>query len=253
MTIPPRVPGRPRHLLALQGMSAAELSILLDRADDPPTDRPLAGRRVGGLLPADAATLRAAFETAVLRLGAEPSEDASDCAAALVRDSRPGGAAWVANRAPCPIVNAGDGGHEDPIGALADAVAMRRRFGDLRGRVVALAGDILHHGAAFSSIHMLNALGAFVRVVAPPTLLPPDIDRLGAEVHHVPAEGLRGADAVVRYPLDVRRSLGTLVPSQREFDETFGVDAGRSLIEADQATLASVIAACLDHVTREVA
>ncbi|UEM06383.1 hypothetical protein JL101_013420 [Skermanella rosea] len=253
MTFPPRAPGRPRHLLALQGMAAAELTILLDRADDPPTDRPLAGRRAGGLFPAGDDSLRAAFETAVRRLGGEPSGDVSGCAAALVRHARPGGASWVASRAPCAIVNAGDGGHEDPVHALADAVAMRRRLGDLRGRVVVLAGDILHHGAAFSSIHMLNALGAFVRVVAPPTLLPPDIDRLGAEVHHVPADGLRRADAVVRYPLDVRRSLGTLVPSQREFDEIYCIDAGAPLIEADQATLASAIAACLDHVTREVA
>ncbi|UEM23745.1 aspartate carbamoyltransferase catalytic subunit [Skermanella mucosa] len=253
MTIPPRAPGRPRHLLALQGMPAAELTILLDRADDPPTDRPLAGRRVGGLFPADAEPLRAAFETAVLRLGGEASDDLPGCAAALVRHARPGGVPWVASHAPCAIVNAGDGGHEDPVRALADAVEMRRRLGDLRGRVVALAGDILHHGAALSSIHMLNALGAFVRVVAPPTLLPPEIDRLGAEVHHLPGDGLRGADAVIRYPLDAGQSLGTLVPSRREFDEVFEISGKAPLVRTDQATLASAIAACLDHVTREAA
>lgn len=253
MTIPPRAPGRPRHLLALQGMSASELTILLDRADDPPTDRPLAGRRVGGLFPPDAEALRTAFGTAVSRLGGDPADDLPGCAAAVVRHAQPGGVSWVADRAACAVVNAGDGGHEDPVRALADAVEMRRRLGELRGRVVALAGDILHHGAAFSSIHMLNALGAFVRVIAPPTLLPPDIDRLGAEVHHSPAAGLRGADAVIRYPLVAGLSLGILVPSRREFDGIFAIGEDAPLVRTDGATLESVIAACLDHVTREPA
>lgn len=58
---------------------------------------------------------------------------------------------------------------------------------------------------------------------------------------------------MIRYPLDAGQSLGTLVPSRREFDEVFEISGKAPLVRTDQATLASAIAACLDHVTREAA
>jgi aspartate carbamoyltransferase catalytic subunit len=234
-------------------MPAAELTALLDRADTPAVERPLAGAGVAGLFQTPSEPLETAFAAALDMTGAARAENLPHAVAAVARHPQVGGVAWLARNAPCPIVSAGDGDHENPIQALADVLELRRRFGTVRGLVVTLAGDIAHHGSAFSAIHMLNALGAFVRVVAPPTLLPPEIDRLGAEVFHSPAGGLRGADAVLRYPLDPTCSLGTLVPSAREYEALYGIGDAAPLVQATSAGLAAVIAACLIHVTGEAA
>jgi aspartate carbamoyltransferase catalytic subunit len=196
-----------------------------------------------------------ALEAAAERLGAElvgPELDRSELAAVVARHADAGGVRFLADTLACPVINAGDGAHENPVRALADALTIRRRFGHIRGLVVVLCGDVLHHGAAFSALHMLNALGAFVRVVAPPTLLPPEVDRLGAEVHYVATTGLKGADAVLTYPLDAGRAVGALVPSVHEFDHFYGIKDDRVIGEPSDDVRVSVLMACLDHVTREV-
>src|SRR3546814_9399153 len=79
----------------------------------------------------------------------------------------------------CPVLNAGDGRHEHPTQALLDALTIRRRKGRIEGLTVAICGDVLHSRVARSNILALTALGANVRVVAPPTLMPPAIEAMG--------------------------------------------------------------------------
>ena len=122
------------------------------------------------------------------------------------------------------MINAGDGSHEHPTQALLDALTIRRRKGRLSGLKVAICGDILHSRVARSNIHLLNIMGARVRVVAPRTLLPRAVERLGVEVFHDMSEGLDGCDIVMMLRLQTERMQGNYVPSIREYFHFFGLD-----------------------------
>jgi aspartate carbamoyltransferase catalytic subunit len=96
-------------------------------------------------------------------------------------------------------------------------------MGRLEGVVVAICGDVLHSRVARSNIHLLNKLGAQVRVVAPSTLLPSGIARFGVEIHRNMTDGLAGADVVMMLRLQLERMSGAFVPSQREYYRFFGL------------------------------
>ena len=122
------------------------------------------------------------------------------------------------------MINAGDGSHEHPTQALLDALTIRRNKGRIERLTVAICGDILHSRVARSNIILLNALGARVRVVAPSTLLPPGIERLGVEATRDMREGLRDADIVMMLRLQRERMNGSFVPSTQEYFHYFGLD-----------------------------
>src|SRR3546814_10809412 len=98
----------------------------------------------------------------------------------VIRHDASGAVALIAEKVDCPVLNAGDGRHEHPTQALLDALTIRRRKGRIEGLTVAICGDVLHSRVARSNILALTALGARVRVVAPPTLMPAAIDSMGA-------------------------------------------------------------------------
>ena len=126
----------------------------------------------------------------------------------------------------CSVINAGDGAHEHPTQALLDALTIRRNKGGIEGLTVAICGDILHSRVARSNIILLNALGARVRVIAPSTLLPPGIERIGVEVFHDMREGLAGADIVMMLRLQRERMNGSLRPVGRaNISTSSGLDA----------------------------
>jgi aspartate carbamoyltransferase catalytic subunit len=125
------------------------------------------------------------------------------------------------------VINAGDGTHEHPTQALLDALTIRRRKGRLEGLIVAICGDVLHSRVARSNIHLLSAMGATVRVVGPPTLIPSECARLGVEVHHAMKPALDGADVVMMLRLQKERMNAGLVPSPREFFRFYGLDAAK--------------------------
>ena len=108
-----------------------------------------------------------------------------------------------------------------------NALAIRRRRGRLAGLRVAICGDILHSRVARSNIHLLSAMGARVRVVGPPTLIPAAIDRLGVEVFHDMRAGLAGCDIVMMLRLQTERMQGSFVPSVREYFHFFGLDRAK--------------------------
>ena len=143
----------------------------------------------------------------------------------VVRHHESGAVHLLAQKVNCAVVNAGDGSHEHPTQALLDALTIRRRKGRLQGLTVAICGDILHSRVARSNIALLNIMGARIRVVAPRTLLPAEIDRLGVEVFHDMPRGLADVDIVMMLRLQIERMNSNFLPSTREYFHFYGLDA----------------------------
>jgi aspartate carbamoyltransferase catalytic subunit len=135
------------------------------------------------------------------------------------------------------VVNAGDGAHEHPTQALLDALSIRRRKGRLAGLTVAICGDIIHSRVARSNIHLLGAMGAQVRVVGPPTLLPSAIDRMGVDIFTDMNRGLRDVDIVMMLRLQNERMAGKFVPSLREYFHFYGLTAERLAVAKPDALI----------------
>jgi aspartate carbamoyltransferase catalytic subunit len=141
----------------------------------------------------------------------------------VVRHQSSGAVELLSQQVSCAVINAGDGQHEHPTQALLDALTIRRHFGRLQSLTVAICGDVLHSRVARSNIHLLNAMGATVRVVAPSTLLPSGIANFGVDVYRNMAEGIRGADVVMMLRLQQERMSGAFVPSLREYYQFYGL------------------------------
>jgi aspartate carbamoyltransferase catalytic subunit len=142
----------------------------------------------------------------------------------VVRHHASGAVELLARKVDGSVINAGDGAHEHPTQALLDALTIRRNKGRLEGLVIAICGDVMHSRVARSNILLLNIMGARVRVVAPSTLLPRGIERMGVEVARDMREGLNGADIVMMLRLQRERMNGSFVPSSQEYFHYFGLD-----------------------------
>jgi aspartate carbamoyltransferase catalytic subunit len=253
-----------RHLLGIRDLSPADIELLLDRADravaisrqSEKKTSTLRGRTQINLFYEASTRTQSSFELAGKRLGADvmnmsvasssvkKGETLIDTAMTLnamrpdiliIRHQSAGAAALLAQKVGCSVVNAGDGAHEHPTQALLDALTIRRAKGPLSKLIVAICGDILHSRVARSNIMLLNALGAQVRVVAPSTLLPSGIDKMGVIVTRSMAEGLKGADVVMMLRLQRERMEGAFVPSVREYFRYFGLDAEKLKAAKDDA------------------
>ncbi len=249
-------PARPyphRHLLGIAGLSPGEITYLLDVSDSyvelnrqiEKKQAVLRGRTVINLFFENSTRTRASFELAGKRLGGDvvsisaatssirKGETLLDTAMTLnalhpdvliVRHPESGAVKLLSEKVECAVINAGDGSHEHPTQALLDALTIRRRRGRIEGLVVTICGDILHSRVARSNIHLFNTMGARVRLVAPPTLLPTAAGRLGAEVFHDMRAGLKGCDIVMMLRLQTERMQGSFVPSTREYFHFYGLD-----------------------------
>jgi aspartate carbamoyltransferase catalytic subunit len=122
------------------------------------------------------------------------------------------------------VVNAGDGRHAHPTQGLLDMYTIRHYKKDFTQLTVAIIGDVLHSRVARSQIHALNILGVpEIRVIAPKTLLPTGVERLGVRVFNDMREGLRGVDVVMMLRLQNERMQGALLPSTQEFFKSWGL------------------------------
>jgi aspartate carbamoyltransferase catalytic subunit len=142
----------------------------------------------------------------------------------VVRHASSGAVDLLSQKVGCAVVNAGDGRHEHPTQALLDLLSLRRAFGDVSGLTVAICGDIAHSRVARSNVALLSMMGARVRLIGPPTLVPGDADRWGCEVFHDMKEGLAGCDVVMMLRLQLERMTGALIPSTREYFRFWGLD-----------------------------
>jgi aspartate carbamoyltransferase catalytic subunit len=153
----------------------------------------------------------------------------------VIRHGSSGAASLLSQKVSCSVINAGDGQHEHPTQALLDALSIRRSFGHIDGLTVAICGDVLHSRVARSNIALLTMLGARVRVVGPPTLLPANVDRWGVEAHTDMKTGIAGADVVMMLRLQLERMQGALAPSMREFFRLWGLDREKLAVAAPGA------------------
>ena len=142
----------------------------------------------------------------------------------IVRHGDSGAVHMLAEAVNCSVINAGVGSHEHPTQALLDALTIRRRKGALEGLEVAICGDVAHSRVARSNIHLLSVMGARIRVVAPPTLIPAGLERMGVEIHHCMERGLRDVDIVMMLRLQTERMQAGFVPSAREYFKRWGLD-----------------------------
>src|SRR5882724_3617809 len=223
-----------RHFLSATDLNEVEVAGLLDLADgfvalNRQTSKKLdllKGRTLMNLFFENSTRTQSSFELAGKRLGADvvnmsprsssiaKGETLIDTAVTLnamqpdllvVRHASSGAASLLSQKVSCSVINAGDGQHEHPTQALLDALSMRRAFGRVDGLTVAICGDVVHSRVARSNVALLTMLGAHVRVVGPPTLMPCDVARWGVEVHHQLKTGIAGADVVMMLRLQLER------------------------------------------------
>ncbi|MGB7373829.1 aspartate carbamoyltransferase catalytic subunit [Pontixanthobacter sp.] len=154
--------------------------------------------------------------------------------AIVIRHGSSGAVELIAGKVDCPVLNAGDGQHEHPTQALLDALALRHALrerghnaDDFTGLTVTICGDILHSRVARSNILCLTALGATVRLCAPPALMPYGVRAMGAQPFDTFDAALDGADVVMMLRLQTERMEGQFIPSAREYHHLFGLTKRR--------------------------
>jgi aspartate carbamoyltransferase catalytic subunit len=149
----------------------------------------------------------------------------------VIRHPASGAAHQVSQWVDAVVINAGDGTHEHPTQALLDAYTLQRRLGSLRGRHVAIIGDLTHSRVFRSNVLCLTKLGAQVTVVAPPTLMPSGIDAWSKDAGFATSydvdEVLPTADAVMMLRVQRERMSGGYFPSAREYTVGYGLTRDR--------------------------
>lgn len=243
------MPFTQRHLLGLEGLGRDELASLLDTAAsfkeiserDIKKVPTLRGKTVVSLFYEASTRTRLSFEIAAKRMSADfvslsssassttKGETLLDTArnlqamrpdAIVLRHSASGAPHFLAARVSCPIINAGDGAHEHPTQALLDLLTIRERKRGFEGLTVAIVGDILHSRVARSNVFALRTLGATVRLVGPPTLLPPELRQWG-EISSNLREGVRDADVIIMLRLQLERQGRNFFPTVDEYARYF--------------------------------
>ena len=142
----------------------------------------------------------------------------------VVRHHDAGAVKLLSEKVNCGVINAGDGPHEHPTQALLDALTILKRKKKISGLKVAICGDIMHSRVARSNIHLLNTLGAEVRVIAPATLIPKGIESMGVAIFYDMKNGLKDVDIIIMLRLQLERMSGSFVPSIREYFRFYGLD-----------------------------
>jgi len=262
--------GHLRHLLSIEGLPTKILNQILDTAESfvGVAEREvkkvplLRGKTVCNLFFENSTRTRTTFEIAAKRLSAdvislnvntssqskgETILDTVDNLIAMhadmfvVRHSQSGAAHFIAKHVPSHIhvINAGDGRHSHPTQGLLDVFTIRKYKPDLHNLRVAIVGDVLHSRVARSEIHALTTLGVpEVRVIAPKTLLPAQVEKLGVHVFHDMKAGLKDVDVVMMLRLQNERMNGAMLPSAQEYFKTYGLTQEKlSLAKPDAIVL----------------
>jgi aspartate carbamoyltransferase catalytic subunit len=245
-----------KHLLSIADLSTTEITKLLQRANhhaevnrhSNKKQAILSGRTVINLFFENSTRTVTSFELAGQRLGADVITMATDNSSLrkgetlldtaltlnamhpdyiIVRHPESGAVRLLANKVQCSVINAGDGCHEHPTQALLDALTIQNSKGKIAGLDIAICGDILHSRVARSNIILLTKMGANVRVVAPPTLMPNRefLKKMGVKVFTKMEDGIKNADIIMMLRLQKERMNGSFLPSPREYFRFYGLDS----------------------------
>tara|TARA_B100001964_G_C14138015_1_gene556068 strand:+ start:98 stop:1042 length:945 start_codon:yes stop_codon:yes gene_type:complete len=240
------------HLLGIQELSVSDVKIILkiakefitlNRSKSKKIDL-LRGKTQINLFFEPSTRTQSSFELAGKRLGADvmtmniinsalrKGETLIDTAMTLnamhpdiivIRHQDSGACNLLSQKVNCAVVNAGDGRREHPTQALLDSLTILNRKKKIEGLRVAICGDILHSRVARSNIYLLNMLGAEVNIIAPSTLMPKDIEKLGVNKFSDMKKGLKGCDIVMMLRLQNERMNSSFLSSNREYYEYYGL------------------------------
>ena len=232
----------PKHLLGIQNLSVQEAKqilkeakefIILNRSKSKKLDV-LRGKTQINLFFEPSTRTQSSFDLAGKRLGADvmtmnmnnsalkKGETLMDTAMTLnamhpdlivIRHQDSGAPNLLSQKVNCAVINAGDGRREHPTQALLDALTIINRKGKIEGLKIAICGDILHSRVARSNIYLMNMLGAEVNVIAPKTLMPKSIERLGVKTFTDMKKGLKDCDIVMMLRLQNERMTSSFLSS----------------------------------------
>jgi aspartate carbamoyltransferase catalytic subunit len=253
-----------RGLLGIEDLERSDIESVLETAErmqevgrrDVKKVPTLRGRTIVNLFFEPSTRTRTSFEIAGKRLSADvvnftPASssltkaesildtaknlDAMDPDAVVVRHAVAGVPKRIADELAAPVINAGDGAHEHPTQALLDLLTVYEEKGRIDGLTVTIIGDIAHSRVARSDIYGFLKMGAEVRLAAPPTMLPVDVESLGVKAFTSLREAIDGADVVMALRIQMERLAGAPFPSVREYSATFGVDRAKLRYAKDDA------------------
>ena len=240
-----------RHLTGISSLADAEIEQLLRRAQSFADDldiKPfysdlLRGRTVMGLFFENSTRTRVSFEMAAKKLGADfitvdlersslakgetlmdtiANLDAMGPDALVIRHSEYGAPDYIARHVACSVINAGDSWREHPTQALLDALTIRQAKGRIESLRIAIVGDVSHSRVAASGMQLFTRLGAHVRIVAPPNLMPQKIPD-GIETFTALADGIAGCDIVMTLRLQKERMQEGLIDSDAQYARDYGL------------------------------
>lgn len=241
-----------KHILGLEELTAEEIGTILDTAAsmkevserDVKKVPALKGLTVVNLFFEPSTRTRSSFEIAEKRLSADvlnftPDQssvvkgetlldtarnlEAMGAGIIVIRHAMSGAPWLLARELKSSIINAGDGSHEHPSQALLDLFTIKEIKGDIRGLQVVIVGDIRHSRVARSNIWGFLKLGAEVRVVGPPTLIPKEIEDIDVKVYYKLDEALKDADVVIMLRIQKERQESMFFPSLREYSKFHGL------------------------------
>jgi len=242
-----------RHLLGIKDLTRADIELIFETADNFKSvlNRPI--KKVPSLRDVTIANIffenstrtRLSFELAEKRLSADVVNFAASSSSVskgetlidtvnnilamkvdmvVMRHPYAGAGVFLSKHVKAQIVNAGDGAHEHPTQALLDAFSIREKYGDVAGKKVVIAGDILHSRVALSNILCLKLLGAEVMVCGPTTLIPKYITSLGVKVEHNLVKALNWCDVANMLRIQLERQDIKYFPSLREYTMLYGLN-----------------------------
>ncbi len=241
-----------KHILGIEGLTPPDINYLIKISEkfslflsESKKSKYLKNKTCINLFFENSTRTRTSFELAGKKLGADilnisvssssikKGETLIDTAMTLnamqpdilvVRHPDAGAVQLLSEKVNCSVINAGDGPHEHPTQALLDALTIKRRKNIISGLKIAICGDIMHSRVARSNIHLFNTLGAEVRVIAPNTLIPFGIEKLGVRIFNDMRQGIEDVDIIIMLRLQLERMSGSYVPSIREYFRFFGLD-----------------------------
>ncbi len=245
-----------KDLLGIKELSTEEINLILDTAAgfkdvlgrDIKKVPTLRGRTAVNLFFEPSTRTRTSFELAAKRLSTDvinfsvptssvvKGESLIDTALTvqalgadfiIIRHSSAGVPHLLSKELRASIINAGDGTNEHPTQALLDAFTIKEKKGKIEGLTIAIVGDIAHSRVAKSNIHCLTKLGAKVRLIGPPTLIPKEISAMRVAVHHSMEKGLKDVDVLMMLRIQMERQGKGFFPSIEEYAKNWGLTAER--------------------------